>query len=233
MYPAAIAVVCVVVVWYLLNNVVPTFESMFANAGEELPGVTKALISASEFVQTSTGLLLAIFAILGILIRFYVKSESGRLTTDRIKMKLPMVGKLYGKILAARFTRTLSTLFSAGVPLTDSLDITSHSMTNKYCEDQLTIATSKIKQGVPLSDSIDAAELFPMMVSQMIRVGEESGTLDDLLTKVSDYYEEESDAAITKLMGLMEPAIIVVLGGIVMFVVMAILLPMFNMGNLV
>ena len=144
-----------------------------------------------------------------------------------------MIGKLYAKILASRFTRTLSTLFASGVSLTDSMDITSHSMINKYVEDKLEGATSKIKQGIPLSEAITAAAVFPIMVPQMIRVGEESGTLDDLLIKVSEYYEEESDAAISQLMGMMEPLIIVVLGGIILFVVLAIMTPMFNMGNLV
>lgn len=232
-YPICISVVCVVVIWYLLTNVVPTFETMFSGAGEELPGVTQALLSISDFVQNNTLLMLGVGVVLFILSRFYLKSESGRLSFDKFKTNIPMVGKLYAKILAARFTRTLSTLFAAGVPLTDSLDITSHSMLNKHIETKLTMATAKIKQGVPLSEAITAADIFPIMVSQMIRVGEESGTLDDLLFKVSDYYEEESSAAIEKLMSMMEPAIIVVLGGAVMFVVLAIMLPMFEMNNLV
>ncbi len=232
-YPVALAVISIAVVWYLLKNVVPTFQNMFEGAGAELPGVTMALIGISDFVQNYSGLIVAIVAIIAVLFWIFLRTENGRLGFDKFKTKIPMVGKLYGKILASRFTRTLSTLFASGVSLTDSMEITSHSMINKYVEDKLNGATAKIKQGVPLSESITTANVFPLMVSQMIHVGEESGTLDDLLTKVSDYYEEESDAAISQLMGLMEPLIIVVLGGIILFVVLAIMLPMFTMGDLI
>ena len=232
MYPAVLAVVCVVVVWYLLKEVVPTFKGMFEGAGQALPGPTKALMNMSDFVQGYSGLIIAVIAIIGVMFWALLRTDNGRLGFDKFKTKIPMVGKLYAKILAARFTRTLSTLFASGVSLTDSMDITANSMINKYVEDRLRSATSKIKQGVPLSDTITESTVFPIMVSQMIRVGEESGTLDDLLTKVSEYYEEESETAIGQLMSLMEPAIIVVLGGIVMFVVISIMLPMFQMGNL-
>ncbi len=232
-YPMALAVISIAVVWYLLKNVVPTFQNMFEGAGAELPGVTMALIGISDFVQNYSGLIVAVVAIFAVLFWIFLRTENGRLGFDKFKTKIPMVGKLYGKILASRFTRTLSTLFASGVSLTDSMEITSHSMINKYVEDKLNGATAKIKQGVPLSESITTANVFPLMVSQMIHVGEESGTLDDLLTKVSDYYEEESDAAISQLMGLMEPLIIVVLGGIILFVVLAIMLPMFTMGDLI
>lgn len=232
-YPAAVGLVSIVVIWYLLNNVVPTFTGMYSNAGQDLPGVTKVLIGLSDFVQKNTGLMVGLACVLGIFSRFYLKSESGRLSFDKFKLKIPMIGKLYVKILAGRFTRTLSTLFAAGVSLTDSLEITSHSMINKFTEEQLVFANSKIKQGMALSDALDSINLFPLMVPQMIRVGEESGTLDDLLTKTSDYFEEEADTAVSNLMGMMEPLIIVVLGGAVMFVVLGVLAPMFNMGNLV
>jgi len=232
-YPMTLAVISIAVVWYLLKEVVPTFQNMFEGAGAELPGVTQALINISGFVQNYSGLIVAIVAVIAVLFWMFLRTENGRLGFDKFKTKIPMIGKLYGKILASRFTRTLSTLFASGVSLTDSLEITSHSMINKYVEDKLDGATAKIKQGVPLSESITAASVFPVMVPQMIRVGEESGTLDDLLTKVSDYYEEESDAAISQLMGLMEPLIIVVLGGVILFVVLAIMLPMFTMGDLI
>lgn len=232
-YPMALAFVCIVVIWYLLKEVVPTFQNMFEGAGKELPGVTQALINISGFVQNYTGLLIAIIAMISVLFWVFLRTENGRLGFDKFKIRIPMIGKLYAKILASRFTRTLSTLFASGVSLTDSMDITAHSMINKYVEDRLEGATAKIKQGIPLSEAITTAAVFPIMVPQMIRVGEESGTLDDLLTKVAEYYEEESDQAISSLMAMMEPLLIVVMGGAVLFVVLAIMLPMFNMGNLV
>jgi len=232
-YPIALAVVCIVVIWYLLKEVVPSFQRMFEDAGQDLPGVTKALVSMSEFVQKYTGLLIAGIVLIAIAFYMVLRTENGRLGFDKFKTKIPMVGKLYAKILASRFTRTLSTLFASGVSLTDSMDITSHSMINKFVEDQLTGATSKIKQGVPLSEALSTAAVFPIMVPQMVRVGEESGTLDDLLTKVAEYYEEESEQAISQLMAMMEPLLIVVMGGMVLFVVLAIMAPMFSMGNLV
>ncbi|MEX1377852.1 MAG: type II secretion system F family protein [Eubacteriales bacterium] len=232
-YPTILAIVVVVVVIILLKKVVPTFEAMFAGAGADLPGITQALIDMSDFVENYLGLMIAITAIIAVLFWVFLRTEQGRLGFDKFKTKIPMIGKLYGKILASRFTRTLSTLFASGVSLTDSMDITARSMINKYVEERLVNATSKIKQGVPLSESITAAAIFPVMVSQMVKVGEESGTLDDLLTKVSDYYEEESENAVSQLMGMMEPAITLVLGGIVLFIVLAIMIPMFNMGNLV
>jgi len=233
MYPMALVVVCIAVVWYLLKEVVPTFEKMFEGAGQQLPAVTRSLLNASKFVQGYTGLLVAVVAAISILFWVFLRTENGRLGFDKFKIRIPAIGKLYKKILASRFTRTLSTLFASGVSLTDSMDITAHSMINKYVESKLEGATAKIKQGIPLSDAIVAADVFPLMVSQMVRVGEESGTLDDLLEKVSDYYEEESETAVEQLMNLMEPAIIVVLGGIIMYVVMAIMIPMFNMSSLV
>ena len=232
-YPAILSVVVVLVVIILLKKVVPTFKAMFEGAGAKLPGITQALVSMSDFVENYLGLMIAIIAIIAVLFWVFLRTESGRLGFDKFKTKIPMVGKLYGKILASRFTRTLSTLFASGVSLTDAMEITARSMINKYVEERLTNATSKIKQGVPLSEAITGSAVFPIMVSQMVKVGEESGTLDDLLTKVSDYYEEESENAVAQLMGMMEPAITLVLGGIVMFIVLAIMVPMFQMGNLV
>lgn len=232
-YPIALGIVCVAVVWYLLKEVVPTFENMFSGAGQELPAVTKSLITASNFVQNYTGLIIAIVVAISILFWVFLRTENGRLGFDKFKTRIPGIGKLYKKILASRFTRTLSTLFASGVSLTDSMDITAHSMINTFVESKLESATAKIKQGIPLSDAIVAADVFPIMVSQMVRVGEESGTLDDLLDKVSEYYEEEAESAVSQLMSMMEPAIIVILGGIIMYVVMAIMIPMFSMGDLV
>ena len=231
-YPIALAIVCVGVIFYLLKAVVPTFANMFAGYGQDLPGVTQSLLNASEFVQNYAGLLIAIVAIIAVLFWIFLRTENGRLGFDKFKTKIPAVGKLYSKILASRFTRTLSTLFASGVSLTDSMEITAHSMINKYVESRLDETTSKIKQGVPLSEAITNADVFPIMVAQMIKVGEESGTLDDLLTKVAEYYEEESEQAIASLMGMMEPLLIVVMGGAILYVVLAIMLPMFKMGDL-
>lgn len=231
-YPVAVAIVATVIVWYLLTEVVPTFERIFANAGEQLPVPTRILIALSEFVQNNGLLILGIVLFIIILFRIAFKNPRGKFIIDRFKLIIPVIGKLNIKILASRFTRTLSTLFAAGVPLTDALDITAHSVNNAYAERGILEVTEQVKQGRSLSSTLESLNLFPPMVGHMTRVGEESGTLDDMLTKTSDYYDGEADSAVTKMMAMLEPAIIVVLGGIVMFIVMAILLPMFDLGNM-
>lgn len=231
-YPVAVAFVAIVIVWYLLTEVVPTFERIFANAGERLPVPTRILIVLSEFVQNNGLLILGIVLFIVILFRIAFTNPRGKFILNKFKLVVPVIGKLNIKILSSRFTRTLSTLFAAGVPLTEALDITAHSINNAYAERGIMEVSEQVKQGRNLSSTLEALNLFPSMVGHMTRVGEESGTLDDMLTKTSEYYDGEADSAVTKMMALLEPTIIVVLGGIVMFIVMAILMPMFNLGNM-
>ncbi len=231
-YPAAVAVVALIVVMYLLAAVVPTFVGIFNTAGSDLPGVTKALLAISNFVEHNYLILIGFILLMIVGIRVFLKTPFGRFGFDRLKLSLPLLGKLNAKVLSARFTRTLCTLFSAGLPLTNSLEITSRALSNTFVEKGILEVCKNVKEGRSLADTLEELDVFPSMVVHMTRVGEESGTLEDMLQRTADFYTAESDDAVTKMMALLEPAIIVVLGGAVMFIVMAILLPMFEMMSI-
>ncbi len=231
-YPAVVGVVAIIVVIYLLAEVVPTFVGIFESTGNELPGVTQLLINMSDFVRFNYILLAGIILLIVVSIRVILKTHSGRIEWDKTKLKLPMFGKLIKKIVAARFTRTLCTLFSAGVPLTVAIEVTSRSINNLFVEEGLIAVADNIKQGHALADTLEEMDVFPPMVHHMTRVGEESGTLEDMLQRTSDYYTDEANDAITRMMSMLEPLIIVILGGMVLFIVISILLPMFEMMNI-
>ncbi|MCK5129308.1 MAG: type II secretion system F family protein [Clostridiales bacterium] len=233
MYPAVVSVVAVAVVLYLLAAVVPTFVGIFESAGADLPGVTKVLLVLSGFVQSNFILLIGIILLIIVALRVLLKTRKFRFNYDKGKLSMPMLGKLNAKILASRFTRTLCTLFSAGVPLTSSLEITSRALSNTYVEQGVMEVADNVKEGRMLADCLEDLDVFPSMVVHMTRVGEESGTLEDMLEKTSDFFTSEADDAVTRMMALLEPAIIVVLGGMVMFIVIAILLPMFQMMSII
>jgi type IV pilus assembly protein PilC len=231
-YPIVVGIVAVVVVIYLLAEVVPTFIGIFEGAGAALPAPTKLLIGMSGFVRSNFILLVGIIVLIVVLIRVILKTHAGRFSWDKGKLSLPVFGKLIKKIVAARFTRTLCTLFSAGVPLTTSLEVTSRSSNNLYVEEGVIEVTENVKQGRSLADTLEELDVFPPMVIHMTRVGEESGTLEDMLQRTSDFYTDEANDAITRMMSMLEPFIIIVLGGMVMFIVISILLPMFQMMNI-
>ena len=168
-----------------------------------------------------------------ILIRITLKSKKGRFEWDKLKLRLPVFGKLITKVVAARFTRTLSTLFGAGVSLTSALESTAHALGNAYVEQGVMEVAENVRQGRSLASTIDGLKIFPPMVVHMTRIGEESGSLETMLNSTAEFYDQEASDAITRMMALMEPAIILVLGGIVLFIVLSIFLPMLNMMNLV
>ncbi len=231
-YPVVVGIVAIIVVIYLLAEVVPTFVGIFESAGSALPAVTQLLINMSDFVRNNYLLLAGIVLLVVVSLRVILKTHAGRFEWDKTKLKLPVFGKLIKKIVAARFTRTLCTLFSAGVPLTVSIEVTSRSVNNLYIEEGLMEVADNIKQGRALADTLEELDVFPAMVYHMTRVGEESGTLEDMLERTSDYYTDEANDAITRMMSMLEPLIIVLLGGMVLFIVVSILLPMFQMMNI-
>jgi type IV pilus assembly protein PilC len=231
-YPIVVGVVAIVVVIYLLANVVPTFVGIFESAGSALPAPTKLLMAMSDFVRNNYILLAGIILLTAVSIRVFLKTHVGRFGWDKRKLDLPVFGKLIRKIVAARFTRTLCTLFSAGVPLTTSLEVTSRSSNNLFVEEGVIEVAENVKQGRSLADTLEELGVFPPMVIHMTRVGEESGTLEDMLQRTSDFYTDESNDAITRMMAMLEPMIIILLGGMVLFIVVSILLPMFQMMNI-
>jgi len=232
-YPLIVLTVTVAVVYFLLTNVVPSFADMFEGMGIELPITTRILMGLSSFAS-SYGLILLIVLILACaLFRYIISKGEGRYIWHKFILKLPMVGNLTVLIMSSRFTRTISTLLNSGAPLIDAIEMTKKVMGNSVAERGLTDVQDKIRLGGGLWGPLDQLKLFPAMVVHMVRVGEESGTLDEVLANIARFYEDETEGYMLKLTTLMEPALILILGGVVAFVVLSIALPMFDMMGMV
>lgn len=232
-YPSLVGVVAVAVVIYLLNNVVPVFTGIFEGAGVTLPAPTRLLMAMSDFVRGNFMIVILSLLVLALAVRFILHTPGGRFAFDRMKLKMPVVGKLNAKVVAARFTRTMSTLSAAGVSLTQSIEITAEAVSNRFVRAGLLEVNTHVKQGEGLSRPLHDLDVFPPMVVHMTRLGEESGTLDELLGKSAVFFDQESEAAIQRMTSLLEPLIIVVLGGMVVFIVISILMPMFGMYSII
>ena len=231
-YPMVVLFVSIAVVIFLLVFVVPAFLDIFENAGSELPGVTRALIAVSGFLRNNFIVLIAFLVIIIGLSRVYLSGESGRLSFDRFKLKAPLLGEVQMKSIAANFARTLSTLMSTGVGITEAIKITSRVVNNLHVEKKLNDIEKQVREGRGLADPSRESGLFPPMLVNMIMLGEETGNLEDMLAKTAEFYEEEVDEATARLTTMLEPLIIVVLGLVIAFIVIAIALPMFDMSSL-
>lgn len=228
-YPIMILVVAFVVVIVMSIVVVPKFSDMFKEMGTEMPFMTKIIVSFSDFILHKWYILLAILAILIAGIAAFAKSDTGKRFFSGLVIKLPIFGKLAVKSTSASFARTISTLVGAGVPLSEAIEITGKSLGNVLFQEALRDARLKVEQGSNLSEPLEECGLFPAMIPQMIRIGEETGNIDGMLTKAADYYEEEVEIATGSLTSMIEPLIIVVLGAIVAFLVLALYMPMMSM----
>ena len=233
MYPIILAALTVCVVTMLLMFVLPVFIKLFESSGAPLPAPTQVLIAISRSLTGYWYIYLIVVAAVMIVSINYLKNERGRLNWDRLKTRMPVVGKLNVTIISARFARTLSAMMQSGIPLLKSLEITAKVLGNKYYERRVGDIRDDIKKGVPLSASLKKSGIFPLMLLSMISIGEESGTLDSVLVKTSDFYDEESDAAISKMVGILEPLMIIVMACVIGFIVVSIMLPMFTMSTLV
>lgn len=210
MYPIILGVLCIVMVIGMFTFIMPTFAGLMDE--EKMPALSKALFSFSDFIKGKWYILLgALFVIIFGWI-YALKVESVRLKFDYFKIKCPMVGKLMVKIYEGKFSRTLSSLYSSGIPMIDSLERSSKILGNAYVDKMFIQVVDEVKQGSPVSQALTKTEIFEGMFCSIIYVGEESGALDDILVKTADYYEEEADAAVTKLVGLMEPMLIIFMG---------------------
>lgn len=233
-YPAAVIVVAIVVTAILLIFVVPQFEALFVGFGADLPAFTRMVVNLSEFVQTRWWLILAIMVAIGIaLVQMHRRSPRFRRFVDIAVLRIPAVGPILRKAAIARFARTLSTMFAAGVPLVDALRAVAGATGNiLYSE-----ATDRMREdtatGAQLQWSMRNSGVFPNMVVQMVAIGEESGSLDSMLAKVADFYEEEVDNAVDSLSSLLEPLIMVVLGVLIGGLVIAMYLPIFMLGQVI
>lgn len=228
-YPIVVILVAIAVVIVMLVVVFPQFEEMFANLDSELPAITKLVQSMSSFVQSFWWLLVMIVAAVVLGIRTYSKTESGQIFFSKIAMNAPMFGNLTVKSASATLARTLSTLLAAGISLVDAVEIVSKVISNAIVRSALENSVEEIQRGVPLSVPLEQSEVFPPMVCHMTKIGEETGNVEEMLSKIADYYEEEVENATAALTSLLEPLIIVLLGGVVMFILLAIYLPILSM----
>ncbi len=228
-YPAILAVVAAVAVAVILTFVMPTFMEMFEQNDVELPMLTKALIWTSNQLVTHWLPIIFIGILLYIAFRFYAKTDHGKYTSSHLKLSVPILKPLNEKIVVSRFTRTLSTLLASGIPLTTSIHIVSEVVQNRVAELALNEVRERLVKGEGLSGPMKDAQIFPPMLSSMIRIGEESGALDDILNKTADFYEDELEAQIAATTAMVEPLLIVIMGIIIGAIVLAIMLPMFEM----
>jgi len=232
-YPATIISVAVLVIIFMMTFVIPTFSKMFAGLGAELPLPTKIVIWMSNFTRQYLVFILAGIVGFVFALRAYYRTDGGSRLIDRLLLKVPIVGVLMQKVALARFTRTLGTLLSAGVPILEALRITAQSAGNRVVEDAVMAARESVTAGRPLSEPLRAAPVFPPMVVHMISVGESTGALDQMLNKVADFYDDEVDTAVSTLMSLLEPVMIVILGVIIGGLVVSLYLPIFKIVTLI
>jgi type IV pilus assembly protein PilC len=233
-YPAAVLAVAVIVTTILLIFVIPEFESLFQGFGADLPAFTRLVIDLSEFVRESGWMIvMLVVSAFSAYIYMYKRSKKLREAQDRIMLKLPVVGSILVKAAIARFARTLSTMFSAGVPLVEALESVAGATGNIVYEKGVLEIRDEVSTGQRLQRAMANTELFPNMVIQMIAVGEESGSLDQMSSKVADFYEEDVDNAVDNMSSLLEPLIMAILGVLVGGLVIAMYLPIFKMGAVV
>lgn len=228
-YPAVLAILTIAVVILMLVVVLPSFTGIILSGGAEIPAPTRFLLGLSDFIQRFWYLLLGGIILLSIGIRGFKRSEKGHLWWDTKKMKIPVVGKSLRMIYSSRFARTLSTLISSGIQMIHGIEITGRVVGNRMIQDKLNGVTEDIRKGSQLSLALKKTDEFPPMIYNMISVGEESGLLDDILAKTAAFYDEESEAAIQRLVGLIEPLMIIFMAIVIGFIVISIALPMFTM----
>lgn len=228
-YPIVVALVALVVVIVMLVKVIPGYMDMFSEMGTELPKITQMVVAASDFIVGYWFILFPVIIAAVFGIRTYLKTVSGQYFSSTLQLKIPAVKNLIVKSACSSLARTLSTLLAAGVGLTEAVDIVSDTMTNVLFRDALRFARDEVMKGVPLSEPVEDSGLFPPMLYHMMRIGEEAGNSEEMLTKLADYYDEEVEMATQSLMAAMEPAIILVLAGVVGILIGAVMAPMLAM----
>jgi type IV pilus assembly protein PilC len=232
-YPLTIIAVAIVVIIFMMTFVIPTFAQMFAGLGAELPLPTTIVLWMSDFTRRYLLVILAGLATFVFALRAYYRTDPGSRVIDRCLLRVPVVGGLVRKVAVARFTRTLGTLLSSGVPILEGLRITARSAGNRVVEQAVIQAREAVTAGRPLSEPLRAAPVFPPMVVHMISVGESTGALDRMFSKIADFYDDEVDTAVSTLTALLEPVMIVILGVIIGGLVVAMYLPIFRIVTLI
>lgn len=232
-YPAVLAFLAVAAVLALLYVVIPSFSGIFEQSGMAMPLPTRIVLAASNFVRSSWYILFGVTGILVFLFLRYRSTEAGRYQLDRLKLTLPVIKGPMQKIVTARFASTLAILTSAGIPLVEAIESAAATTNNAVVIEKMKIANEGLQKGERLTGMITATGLFPPMMLSMVKIGEESGSLESMLVKTSDYYEEELETAIKQLLSLLEPAMIIVMGVIIGGIVASVMLPMFELAHAV
>jgi len=227
-YPVTVISIAIGVVVIILKYVIPVFASLFAGAGGELPFLTRIVIGASRLVGSYSFFLIAAVIATVVFLRYYHKTHRGKRVLDGFMLRFPVLGMLLRKVAVARFCRTLATLTSSGVPILDGLEITAKTAGNSVIEDAIMAVRKSVEEGKTISEPLADTKVFPPMVVQMINVGEQTGALDQMLSKIADFYEDEVDTAVAGLMKLIEPLLITLLGGLIGVIVTSMYLPLYS-----
>ena len=231
-YPTTVSVIALACIILLLVKVIPVFQKMFADFGGELPAPTQMVIDLSEWLQAYVLYMLGgIFACFTLFGQARAKSLSFRRRTDQVALKLPIFGNIIKRVAVARFTRTLGTMISSGVPILDALDIVSRTAGNVVIEEELQATRMSISEGKTIAEPLQASRVFPGMMVQMVAVGEETGSMEIMLTKIADFYDDEVDAAVAGLTSMLEPLMLVFMGGSIGTILIAMYLPIFTIAD--
>jgi general secretion pathway protein F len=233
MYPMFMSFFATAILFFLLSYVVPKISRIFTETKQELPAITRVLLGMSDFAQHYWWLIVLLVLAATMTVRVSLRTPSGRLRFDRGTLGLPYFGKLLKKVALARFARTLSTLLDGGIPLLQSLDIVKNVVNNVVLRNAIEDGRNSIREGQSIAEPLRKSGLFPPLLVHMIAVGEKSGELESMLARAADAYDNEVEASVSALSSVMEPAIIIMMGGVVLFIVLAILLPIFELNQLV
>lgn len=230
-YPVAVITIAIAVVVIIMVKVIPVFSAMYDGLGSKLPFPTLVCMALSSALINYSWLIIIAVALIVVGLRQYYKTPAGRLQIDAFMLKIPIIGDVLRKVAVARFCRTLGTLISSGVPILEGMDITARTAGNMVIQNAILKSKDAVEQGRNIATPLAETKVFPPMVVQMVGVGEATGALDAMLSKVADFYEDEVDNAVANLTSLMEPIMIAMLGGIIGFIVIAMYLPIFNLAN--
>ena len=232
-YPIVLIIVIIGVVFIMMVKIVPTFSETFEEIDAELPGITVAVVGISNALVHSWYFIVSGIALLAFLIKQFKKTERGALLFGRLNLKLPLFGVLTIKNASARLARTLSTLMASGIAVVDAIEIVSKIMTNEVVKQVLQKAQKQVMEGISLSVPLSESGVFPPMVYHMVKIGEETGNMEDMLDKIADYYDDEVEMATQSLVAAMEPLIIIVMAVVVVPIILAVLMPMFSLYDAV
>lgn len=232
-YPTVVTIMAALITLLLLIRVIPVFKDIYKDFGAQLPGPTMVLIAISDFLRRYFLLMAGGVVVIAVLATRYISTPEGKTKFDRLRLKLPIFGILFRKVSIAKFTRTLSTLVKSGVPILSSLDIVAKTSGNRVVELAITEVRDRIREGETIAEPLSKCDVFPPMVVRMISVGEKTGELEKMLTKIADFYEEQVDIAVTGLTSMIEPLIIAFLGVVIGTIVICMFMPIFKISQIV